>query len=415
VEEEMDLRAYLEVIIRRWKWIVGCAVAVALVAFIVSLLMPPTYKASALVMITNPRYQIWFEPRFESVENWPPVYKAPRYGAFPELAKSDSVLQEVMRRYELSPQAGIEGWKLREIKEMAGASSEGDPSLVKLTMSARSPEDVAVLANTWADVVVEQGNEIYSGSEEGVAFFEEQMAQAEGSLSKAEAALTAFRARDKGSIVSTQLGSLRQQQMDHLADQRTIGYLIQNIKGLRDQLAAEPADRSTSLGDELTAFALQAKAFNAQDAIPVKLQFDGTDSLSKRTYGEQDIFLDELMRILSVKSAKVEERLAEIEPKILELQEKLQTIKTEEERLVRARELAEDKYTMLARKREEAQIAAQVENSMVRVGSYAAVPAHPVSPRKMLNTIMAGALGLMVGVSGALAVEWWQGYEGNDQ
>lgn len=45
------------------------------------------------------------------------------------------------------------------------------------------------------------------------------------------------------------------------------------------------------------------------------------------------------------------------------------------------------------------------------MGSHAAAPERPVSPRKMLNTAVAGALGLMLGVFGAFAIEWWQGSE----
>jgi len=57
---------------------------------------------------------------------------------------------------------------------------------------------------------------------------------------------------------------------------------------------------------------------------------------------------------------------------------------------------------------DEARIAAQDESGEVRLASYAAVPSRPVGPRKLLNTAVAGVLGLFVGVFGAFAVEYWR-------
>ncbi|HEX7593197.1 MAG TPA: Wzz/FepE/Etk N-terminal domain-containing protein [Anaerolineae bacterium] len=51
MEDEIDLRAYLDVLLRRWKWIVGVTLVAALVAGVVSLLMPPTYESTASVFV----------------------------------------------------------------------------------------------------------------------------------------------------------------------------------------------------------------------------------------------------------------------------------------------------------------------------------------------------------------------------
>jgi uncharacterized protein involved in exopolysaccharide biosynthesis len=220
--------------------------------------------------------------------------------------------------------------------------------------------------------------------------------------------LIAFQARDRASIVGAQLNSYRQTQADYLADQRTIAYLIQDIEGLRDQLAQQPDDQPASLADDLTTLFLQVKAFNAQASAPIELQVNSAESLSQKSRSEQVAFLTDLVETLEAKSAAIEERLADLEPKILELQEELQTIRTEEERLKRAQTLAQETYMTVSRKLEEARIAAQEENGVLQVGSRAAVPENPAGPSKKLNTAVAGALGLMVGVFGVFAWEWWQ-------
>lgn len=144
MEDEIDLREYINVIRRRWKLIVGVTAVAVIAAAVVSFLLPPTYEASAVVLITEPRYQMQFEPRFQTTDQWRPAYEA-----FPELAASDGVLQGVVEAYQPSPAAHLENWRLRSLKGMTEATSQGDPSLVKLTVSCRSPEDAAALANVW--------------------------------------------------------------------------------------------------------------------------------------------------------------------------------------------------------------------------------------------------------------------------
>jgi len=70
MEEEIDLRVYVEVLLRYWKWIVGLAVGAAVVGLIVSLLLP-VYEASAVALVTESRYQMQFDPRFGPEETTP--------------------------------------------------------------------------------------------------------------------------------------------------------------------------------------------------------------------------------------------------------------------------------------------------------------------------------------------------------
>jgi uncharacterized protein involved in exopolysaccharide biosynthesis len=209
---------------------------------------------------------------------------------------------------------------------------------------------------------------------------------------------------------------LRQAQADYLADQRAIAYIVQDIQGLRTQLAQQPGDRPVSLADGLTTLLLQIKAFNllqaeargAQASAPIQLQISSGGSFSDKNPAEQIAFLDDLVDTLEAKSSKIDGRLAELEPQVLALQQQLQEVDAESERLTSARDLTSETYKTLARKLEEARISAREENGVLQVGSYAAAPEKPVSPRKMLNTAVAGTLGLMLGVFGAFAAEWWR-------
>jgi uncharacterized protein involved in exopolysaccharide biosynthesis len=407
MEDDLDLRHYLCVVLRWWWLIAGCTLLAAGSALVVSLFKPPTYEATAVVIITKPRYEIAFDPRFETVET------VPAYKTFPRLATSDEVLQETVNAYTPSEDAEIKRWTAHTLSGMVKATWEDHPSMVLLTARSRSAEDAAGIVNTWALVFAKHGHAIYNTTEEEVAFFTDQVAQAKDALAATERALIDFQARNQTSTLKAQLDSLRQTQADYLADKRAITYLVQDIQGLRSQLAQQPNDQPTSLADNLTTLYLQIKAFNAGASVPIQLQVSDAEALSSKSQAEQITFLDDLVRTLESKSAEIDASMTDLEPQVLELQRQLQEISTEDEQLHRAHDLASDTYTTLCRKLEEARIAVQEQKGMLKVGSYAILPEKPAGPRKAVNTALAGTVGILLSTGGVFAWEWWQGSNPN--
>jgi uncharacterized protein involved in exopolysaccharide biosynthesis len=374
-------------------------VAAAVVALVVSFLLPPTYEATALVIVRQPQYMMQFDPRFETLT------QQPAYKAYPDLARGDEVLEALFARLNPRP-AEIE--TLRDLQERVEAKAGTDPSVVRLTVRARDPQEAARIANLWAELFVAHANRVYGASDEELQQLEGQLAQAQAELEAAEQALIEFQARNQASILDARLDSLKSDQAHYLADQRAITYILQDIQALREQLARQPDERPASLADDLTTLFLQIKAFNAQASAPIQLQVNSAESLSNKSIGETMALLDDMAGALEAKSAEIGQRLEELQPQILSLQRQLQEIYTESDRLTRQRDLAKETYTALARKVEETRIAVQGAQSTARLGSRAAVPEKPASPRKLLNTAVAGALGLMLSVFGAFGVEWWR-------
>lgn len=401
MEEEIDLREYIEVLIRHWKWIAALAVVAAVVALVVSFLLPPTYEATALVVITKARYVMRFDPRFETVNNIQQPYKA-----YPALATGDDLLLETMSA--VNPPLPEEEQDLTRFRAKLEAASSGDPSVVELRVKHQDPEVAAHMANTWADVFVREVNELYDETAQDARFFEDQLATADEALKDAEQALIDFQSRNQASVLSAQINALKGQLSAYLEARNAIELVVQDATSLKARLALQEGDASSSLADDLAALLLQIEALSLQSEVPLQLQVGGDNSLSSATKQELGAFLDNLMTTLETQSGELETKTAGVEPEILRLQGDLQQFNTEADRLTRARDMSRDTYTTLARKVDEARIAAQDESGEVRLASYAAVPTKPVSPRKMLNTAVAGALGLFVGVFGAFAVEYWR-------
>lgn len=404
MEKEIDLRVYVDVLIRRWKWIAALAVVSAVVALVASFLLPPTYEASALVVITQPRYVMRFDVKFETVNDIQQPYKA-----YPTLAMSDDLLAQVIAAMEPPLPEGEQD--LIGFRNKLEAVSGSAPSVVELHVQHPDAGLAARVANTWAGVFVKRVNELYAARDQDVAFFDEQLADAEVALAQAEQALIGFQGRNLARVLDAQVLAYEEQLGNYFASKNAIELIIQDATGLKDRLRLQQGDVPASLADELAVLYLEIDALSSKEVIPLQLQITSASWLSGRTTEEQAIFLDGLVSSLQEKLSALDAKIAQLQPEILRLQGEIQVLEAEEDRLTQMRDVARDTYTTLARKVTEARIAAQDESGEVRLASQAAVPTEPVGPRKVLNTVVAGLLGTMLGVLGAFAIEWWQGEE----
>ncbi len=398
MEDEIDLRKYVDALVRQWKWVVGLAVVSGLTALIVSFLAPPTYEATALVVVTRPRYQLQFDPRIETLSQEQQPYKA-----FPELALSDDLVMQVIDR--VNGDLDADERELTVFREWLSAGSGSDPSLVRLTATGSDPEQAQAIVNVWAELYVSYANELYQQRSSDEAFFEAQVAEALRKLEKAEQALIDYQARNPINVVNARLASRQTALSDYLAADHTISLIIQDARSLQQQLARQNSGSAVTLADELAALYLQVDALNAQASVPVQLQIGGGGSLADRTVSEQAALLDALVDALQDKAVEIRQQTGALEPEILALQKAQQEAQVELDRRERDRDVARETYLALTRKLDEANVAAQDASGEVRLASQAAVPTEPASPRKGLNTVLGGLLGLLVGVVAAFVVD----------
>lgn len=399
MEEEIDLRPYLAALLKYWYWIIGSGLAAAIVALIVSNILPPTYEATALVAITRPRYVLQFDSRFQNVSNIQPVYRA-----YPELATSDGILAEL--RQANGNLASVAG--LSELRQMLSATAGADPSLIRLSAKGRDSQAVAALANSWADIYVRRANELFGNqSMDQVTFFTTQLELAAQEVERAQQNLVLFQGQNRSAILETQLLAYADVQTVYLARQQALALLLEDIAGLKRQLAGQSANQPITAADQLTALLLQIKAFGAGEAATLQLQLDGQVPGPELSAAEQRVLLDSLAGALGGTAVNIERRLADLEPQILQAQRDLQESIATLDRLQRDLTTAQETYTTLARKLEEARLTTEGVGSEVQLASYAAVPETAVGPRRGLNTAVAGALGIFLGLVWVLGSVWW--------
>jgi len=406
MDDEIDLRPYIELLLKRWYWIVGVAALAGVIAFVASSLMPPTYEATALVAVTQSRESVQFEPRIRTVEegNTP-------LSAYPELAMSDGLITELLEELNSTPSDVNSTAELRQIVEAVPGSN---PSLVRLKVRHGDPRSAADIANIWAGLFVTRANAVFDDQNSTqVQFFEEELEKARDELEAADEALIDFEGRNRTLIIGNELEALLEMQADYLHGRQSLTLLLQDVQGLRDQLSEQSGDAPATLADQLTVLSLQLKAFNAAfdagDSMPLQLQFGSTDGFANTMRGEQIAALDALYLTLEGRLAEPDEEVAALEPQILTLQQELQQTGTEAERLGRDKNVAEETYLALARKVDEVRISTDEIGSGVRRASTAAVPEQPVGRSRLINTVLAVVLVAMISVFVILAHAWWGG------
>lgn len=387
MEEEIDLRPYLRALARRWWLVLGVALLAALAGLVYSASRPPIYQASAVLLTSQ------LDPAAAKT--------------YPTYAVSNPVLQAVVDAYKPPAEARIPDWSSATLATMVTAGAGRDPSLLSLDVRTRSPQVSAAIAHQWADILIAQGNQKYNTAAQDLKTVQEQAAAAGQALAAANTALTEFQGRNQVPLLSAQLDGQRAAQKDLLATQYAISNTMTAVRGLHDQLAQQPAGQPVSEADAMTVLLLQARAYSANTATSVQeINLGASQPAASRD--EQIATLDKLVKTLKDRSSDAAAQLAALQPQILASQRKLQEAQAGLDEVTRRQKLADQTYTASALKLETTRLAVQTPARIFQMQSDAVVPQSPISPRTTRNIALAGLAGLILGVVGVFAVEWWR-------
>jgi len=400
VEEELDLRAYVAVLVKRWKLIVALTLVPAIIALAVSFTSPAVYEAVATVIATSREYRISLDAELESFV----VSQVPAK-AHSALAKNAELQEQTIAA--LGDTLPTELRSVEGLDKLCSVSSAGDPSVIQLKVRHTDPQVAADVANTWATLYVRQTNRFSCQSEDDVEQLDQQVEIAARSLHDAEQALIEFQETNPMTVLSATIKAQSGALADYMAATTSIQLAVQDAENLKQQLQAT-GTASPSLASNLSALLIELNALGVQRGQAPLIQVSVQGSGGGASVSEQLQHLDNLVSALEAKEQAFAVAMQDIPAKILEAQGELQRAQTEMDRLERTRTLAEEAYLVLSRKADELRIAAQLELGSARIASRAVVPVRPMSRGTMRNTAMAGVLGLMIAVFVAFATEYFK-------
>ncbi len=408
MEEEIDLREYINVIVRRWKWILGITLAAVVTAAIVSFfLLPPVYEVKASVVVVKSRSEVAFEPKYRTLTEEDIVS---RRKALEALVRSSSVAAEVVNKLG----SGLEPGE-RDVNTILGiVETEANGDLIGIKVKGDDPSKIVAIANAWGEAYERYVNELYSEVAQLPTNIQAQVAEADNSYQKAAEALARFKGDNQIDTLTQEIGARQNTLADYYTTKQQLDRLIADARALRDQLRQGNSSSPTGTGNGLSIMLLQASAFTLlSPGLPVQLQLAFNERASLEGSAEEQAHnLEALLSILEVRREEVQSRIDErtFQQEILQLQEQLEREEARKRELTQARDLVWETYQTLARKEAEVGVAVQVTDTEVRFAVPAIEPKYPVGPKKRQNIAIAGVLGLMVGVFGAFLVEYFEGW-----
>jgi len=414
MEEEIDLREYVDVIVKRWKLVLGIPFLAVLVAALVSfLLLLPVYEAKAGVLIIKVKSEITFEPKFRTLSDAELTSAgmdvAAGRQALVALAESSTIASQVITKLEttLKPQEREIGTLLK----MVGVTAQGD--FIAIGVQARDPKKAAAIANAWGQVYEEYVNELYGQMPQSLSDVQAQAVIAKGNYQQAEEALARFLGDNKVDALTREIQARQNTLADYYAAQRGLDRLIADAAALRDQLRQGTSSSApTTTGNSLATIFLRANAFTLSSGLPTQLQLSLNQLPASGENAAQQIGeIETLLANLQARKDEIQALLSKgtLEQELLRLQEQLEREQARKQELTQTRDLTWETYNTLARKVAEVGVASQVRDTEVRFAAPAAEPERPVGPKKAMNIAIAGVLGLIVGVFGAFVVEYFEG------
>jgi polysaccharide biosynthesis transport protein len=396
MDDTFDFRPYADALLRRWRLIIGGTFLAGILAAALSFLIPPTYEASALVLLVVPRQVVQFDPRFENVDEPRPL------PAYPQLASSDHILQ--MLQAQIAPEL-TERKTLRDLRDTISVSALNDPTLLRLTVRHRDPAMAAFIANQWAALFVGQVNDLLGdeGSQQ-VQFFRGQRDEARRHLAVAEQALADFQGGNRIRLVTAELQVLEDALVLLLAKQQNREQLQADVTTLRSILAAQ--EGALLPADHVAVLLLYQRAFgDGQAASLIELQIDG--ALAATADRDQLIAaLDTLQESLQTAAGDATGRTTALAPQIVALQHEMEALANEEQWLRQEATLATENYTALARQVVGQEITAQDTRRGLRLASPAIIAEEPVAPHKLLNGVLAAVVALTLFVAVTIFRQW---------
>ena len=307
MDDEIDLRQYLDVLIA-WRWeILAITVLAALVAAGVVLIQravtPPVYSATATLAIARTGRDIQFDENFRTTldaENPANTRRIALVGLVASNAVAEVVAKGLSDAFDEKERAPIQLIKQIEAAAVTAPGSRTEGDLIQITARAGEPEKAAELATTWAKVYVEYANRLYGDVPvQLIESVQNELAQAQVAYDSTQAKLESFLSANGVSSLERRItektnliDSLQQNQLQVM--QAYIEQQIAAVKQVADALLKQEIEAKTAAFEQEVA--ATKKVFSA--------------ALEQELRSAETVYNTALEQELTAKTAVFEQELA---------------------------------------------------------------------------------------------------------
>ena len=425
---EIDLRKVLRNVFTKWYWVLLPALILGVGAFLYSYFQPDYYQVKSQFALTTPPYTVSFDDRFVAAEIEQPSQEAVR-----NVVLNNKIVAELIDIWENpnSTPAALTGFRTEHLT----VEIDEKVTLISLIVMTESPENAALIANTWVDLAMAAVEEkIYGMVPDQAALLAEQTAAAKAQLDASGQRLVTFADHNA-------LSALRNEHLAQLAEQVEIMQAIRILETARDdvqillsQLALEPQDLLLDPSYRLSYSMIQQRVFNPPIVVGIggeifseetrasfplviaeglnnQLVIDTNELPENRTVGAFSTLLTTWLEVSEEKMASLQSKLETItsqigvkEAQITALENELISLNTEYDQYLSV-------YELMLVKEEEIKLSMPGgESGYVRLVNAAVepLPGEKLSHHTLRNTALGLVLGGFLGVIAVILIDWWK-------
>lgn len=414
----MNLQQFLFILRARYLIIVLSLLTTVSVTFVVSLMLPKQYTATASLVVD-----------FKSPDPISALAAPLSMGTQVDIINSDRVSRKVVRIMKLDQNSSLrerwaeetgskgrmEDWAGELIQRQLSVNPSRDSNVINISYKAVDPVFAATIVNAFAQAYIDANIELkVEPARDYARWFGEQGKVLRENLEKAQTRLSEFQ-QQKGIVtrdeqldvetaklaeLSAQLSAVQGQNTDSRSKQRSLGSadtlpeVMQNpvVSGLRSDIARQEAklkEAETMFGTNHPQY---QRLVSEIDALKEKLRQE-TRHIAAGFKTSQTVGRD--------KEAELKEAIAAQKRKLLEF-------KNERDQMAvfqRDVDAAHAAYDAVAKRYTQASLESQATQTNVSVLTPAVPPLQPSSPKILRYVVIAIFLGTMLGVGGAFMIE----------
>lgn len=426
-DDEIDLRQYLEVLMRWWREIIVVTTLAVIFAIIAILAMrtalPLQYVTNAEVAIVRTISDVNFDERFRTSEEelgTDTGSRSARRSALLGLVTTGTVargvIDDIGTILDENEQIAANLLQMVKAEAVLQAGSRTDSDLIRIVVTADEPEKAAAIADAWARNYVHAVNAIYSQvPDEVLASIQTELTDAENAYLTAQQTLEEFVATNRIDELNAVVTVLQQQVSQEVSLQQAL--LAQWQKAQERLNIAETLYDQVEVGGE----GAVRSAIPALQTLKISTYGMSSDQLQieMRDFPELTVeaMLTDIAGIQSSLEAQIQETEAQIaansnqmrsdtaeseafQSLLQELRETKATLEAEQARqrqLNQQRDLNWETFRTLSNKVAELNLTRAAASSEVRFGSEAVAPAEPTRRISLsIGVLVAGFIGLFL-------------------
>ena len=432
----MDLLKVVRILLRRWITVSLVVVMSGLIGILYAQLATPIYQAQSEVemSIRRPKVinnDVVFED--SSLSRDTDAIFNTRFAKFKSPAMEYLASNEYLKQYP--PEANVKGksrigrYTLSNSIRDVSWSKDQNANIVYVTYKDSNPKFAAQLVNVLshcAGLLMMQENQALSG--EAVKWLISQVEEQRISLEEVELQLAEIRKElqldsleQRKAALGKALISVSEEReilISRQASRRTIYEFVMELKEADQNLEMLP----TGLPKEEQLQELIRVWRVADDQLllmkdrytEIHPEYRKAAEKESRARGRLEQFIDlsskaveNEIELLDKQVDQVNARIEVMKIEALELDEQVLSGGQRLQRVERKRDAADTAYQGMLRRMEEARLSADENMAYTKIIREALVPKVPVSPRKSRVLVMAILLGLMIGSSLAIVMEFW--------